>query len=66
MEQAERCIKDMPTQWPDAYAKLSDSYDLNALAAELQDKRQKSTCRSPTPTASCRRTPNIWGWMRST
>ena len=41
MEQAERCIKDMPTQWPDAYAKLSDSYDLNALAAELQDKKAK-------------------------
>lgn len=41
MEQAERCIKDMPTQWPDAYAKLSDSYDLNALAAELQDKKSK-------------------------
>ena len=41
MEQAERCIKDMPTRWPDAYAKLSDSYDLNALAAELQDKKAK-------------------------
>lgn len=41
MEQAERCIKDMPTRWPNAYAKLSDSYDLNALAAELQDKKAK-------------------------
>lgn len=41
MEQAERCIKDMPTRWPDAYAKLGDSYDLNALAAELQDKKAK-------------------------
>lgn len=41
MEQAERCIKDMPTRWPDAYAKLRDSYDLNALAAELQDKKAK-------------------------
>lgn len=40
MEQAVRCIDDMPTQWPDAYAKLSDSYDLAALAVELQDKKE--------------------------
>ena len=41
MQQAIRCIDDMPAKWPDAWAKLSASYDLTALADELAEKKEK-------------------------
>lgn len=41
MQQAIRCIGDMPAKWPDAWAKLSASYDLTALADELAEKKEK-------------------------
>lgn len=41
MEQAVRCLEDMPTRWPEAFAKLNAKYDLPALAQELRSKKAK-------------------------
>ena len=41
MEQAVRCLEDMPTRWPEAFAKLNAKYDLPALTQELRSKKAK-------------------------